>query len=347
MRTIALIVGTRPEAIKLAPVYTALKARGAVCHPVVVAIQQHEVLTEYLTELGMPPDIVIPVERDEPGLSALVARLVVGIGHAYRSIDAGPDAVLVQGDTATAFAGALVACLRKIPIGHVEAGLRTYNAKGPFPEELHRQLIARMASIHFAPTYHAYDNLLHERVFGPILVTGNTVVDQLRSKGVEPVSVLVTCHRREGWDSTLPKLARALCRLPDDIHVVWPLHPNPDIIDKVQEIVNGRSNIFLHKPLPYEKFQSFLLQAKVVVTDSGGVVEEATTLGKPTIIVRGETERPEAVDCGAAQLLYPEDLPTLPLRIQRLARPYDDVFGDGHAGERIAQALLQFLDGRI
>ncbi|WP_051713325.1 non-hydrolyzing UDP-N-acetylglucosamine 2-epimerase [Spirillospora albida] len=373
-KRVALVLGTRPEAIKLAPVLRALTAHD-LFEPLVISTGQHrEMLADLLPRLGVYPARDLAVMRDRQPLSALTARLVGGLGEALRE-DA-PDAVVVQGDTTTAMAGALAAFYERIPVAHVEAGLRTGVMDDPFPEELSRTLIAPMARWHFAPTGGAAGNLRSEGVpAGRVHVTGNTVIDNLlwvldRGLGTSaftaasastasasaagPVRrVLVTLHRRENQGPTMAGIARALAELAGrpDVEIVLPLHKSPAVRESLLPVLGGLPRVRLVEPLDYFDFAATLRASDLVLTDSGGVQEEAPTLGKPVLVLRTTTERPEAVLAGAARLVgtRPRDILTMAAELlddhvaYRRMATVTNPFGDGTASARIVRRLAADL----
>ncbi len=355
---IDLVVGTRPEVIKLRPVYRELLRRPAAGLPRVISTGQSPGLLAQHGE-GLPVTFTLPlppeVERRAPDeLGVLLAPMLRELTSWWRA--SRPDLVMVQGDTLSALAGALVAVQEGLPVVHVEAGLRSGRLDRPYPEEVCRRLIAELTSLHCAPTPKAAETLKREQVRGRILMTGNPGVDALYFDGrglpfaQAPPNpfVLVTCHRREGWDEILPGLVAALGELA--VHglakrfdIVWPLHPNPHILNAVAPLQTC-PGVTLLPAVPRRAFLELLSRAGVVLTDSGGVIEEAITLGIPTIILREETERPEALDCGVGVLCPLADIPRLPEIVLPLldgrARVSRTCFGEGHAAEHIVDGLL-------
>ncbi len=363
-----LVFGTRPEAIKMAPLVKALQAEAEVFDTVVCVTGQHrEMLDQVLTIFGIAPAYDLNIMRPGQDLYDITARVLTQM----RSVltEARPDIVLVHGDTTTSTAAALAAFYQHIPVGHVEAGLRTHNVMAPWPEELNRQLTARMARWHFAPTALDRQNLLAEGIDDShIFVTGNTVIDALRlittRMGIDYTSaparrlVLVTGHRRENFGSGFINICQALKTLSKrypDVRFVYPVHPNPQVrsaIDRFFGISPGVGhaevgNLQFVQPLGYADFIRLMAQATLVLTDSGGVQEEAPGLGKPVLVMRDTTERPEAVEAGTVRLVG-----TDPERIvSEVSRLLDDPeayramshavnpYGDGHACERILQVL--------
>ncbi|WSQ08385.1 UDP-N-acetylglucosamine 2-epimerase (non-hydrolyzing) [Streptomyces sp. NBC_01231] len=355
-----LVLGTRPEAIKLAPVARAM-ATGTQFEPIVVTTGQHrEMLHQMLGLLGVDARIALDVMRSRQQLSDLTARLVRGLGQVIR--DQRPDLVVVQGDTTTALAGALAAFYEKIPVAHVEAGLRTGVMDNPFPEELNRCLISRMTRWHFAPTPAAARHLKDEGVAPEqVFTTGNTVIDNLlwvlaEGSGTSAFRtgakrILVTMHRRENQGERMRGMGRALTRLAArrDVEIVLPLHKSPAVRDVLLPELDGHEGISLVEPLDYLDFAATLAECDLVLTDSGGVQEEAPSLSKPTLVLRTTTERPEAVEAGAARLIgtdpeaivtWAEKLLTDPAEYKRMATA-GNPFGDGKATARILAQLAE------
>jgi UDP-N-acetylglucosamine 2-epimerase (non-hydrolysing) len=363
------IFGTRPEAIKMAPVVAALAATPGVESRVCVTAQHRQMLDQVLQLYRITPDHDLDVMRANQTLPALTARLLDGLDGVLASEK--PDALLVQGDTTSAFVGALAAFYRKIPVGHVEAGLRTHDLTQPWPEEMNRQLVSRFASWHFAATAMARDNLLAENVpEDRILVTGNTVVDALlrtveimgkRRDLVQPIEqhfadvgrerrmILVTAHRRESFGVPMERICRAIARLAGrgDLDVVFPVHPNPAVRAVVDATLRGSPNVRLIEPLDYLSFVFLMNRSYLILTDSGGVQEEAPSLAKPVLVMREVTERMEAVYAGTVKLVGTDDEvivaqanrllddPAAYRAMSRIGNPY----GDGQAAGRIVAFL--------
>ncbi|QIS17620.1 non-hydrolyzing UDP-N-acetylglucosamine 2-epimerase [Nocardia terpenica] len=353
-----LVLGTRPEAIKLAPVARAM-AGSPVFEPLVVTTGQHrEMLHQMLDLLQIPVRTALDIMRDRQQLSALTARLVDSLGEAIR--EHRPHLVVVQGDTTTALTGALAAFYEHVPVAHVEAGLRTGVPHNPFPEELNRRLIARIARWHFAPTPRAAGHLIAEGVpESTVIITGNTVVDNLlwvlaQRTGhshftTGPRRVLLTLHRRENQGDTMRGMANAIRRLANrsDVEIVLPLHKSPAVREALLPQLSGHTNIRVVEPLNYLDFSATLAACDLILTDSGGIQEEAPTLGKPTLVLRTTTERPEAIEAGAAILIGTDpdaivaaantllDDQTAYQRMANAGNP----FGDGHAADRILTHL--------
>ncbi|MEV0169757.1 UDP-N-acetylglucosamine 2-epimerase (non-hydrolyzing) [Streptomyces sp. NPDC050803] len=355
-----LVLGTRPEAIKLAPVARAMAADSQF-EPVVVTTGQHrEMLHQMLGLLGVDTRIALDVMRSRQQLSDLTARLVGELGEVMRLQR--PDLVVVQGDTTTALAGALAAFYEKIPVAHVEAGLRTGVMDNPFPEELNRSLIGRMARWHFAPTPRAARHLTDEGVpQEQVFVTGNTVIDNLLWVLAEGAGtsafrtaakrILVTLHRRENQGERMRGMGRALRRLAGrgDVEIVLPLHKSPAVREVLLPELDGHQGIVLVEPLGYLDFAATLAECDLVLTDSGGIQEEAPSLSKPALVLRTTTERPEAVEAGAARLVgtdpeaiveAAEELLDDAERYRRMAGA-GNPFGDGRAAGRVLAQLAE------
>ena len=358
---VMVVIGTRPEAIKLAPVVRELARRGfdvRVCG----TGQHRSLLDQTLRELRLRPHRHLALMRPNQTLPALSARLLTAMSELLAEWD--PGLVVVQGDTTSTFVGALSAFYRRIPVAHVEAGLRTGRRYEPFPEELNRSLVTRIASLHFAPTEAARANLEREGVAAEsIHVTGNTGIDSLRwalaqetSRRVEgwrPARgrrlVLVTAHRRESFGAPLRAICTAVAELAADprLEIVYPVHPNPNVLGPVRELLGGRPRVRLLRPLPYLDFVHLMKQAALVITDSGGVQEEAPWLGRPVLVIRETTERAEGVRTGHAVLVGTDPAAILREARRALARPprpaARNLYGDGRAAQRIVRALETLL----
>ena len=367
MRKVLTVFGTRPEAIKMAPVVRALQGAPGIEAVVCVTGQHRQMLDQMLGFFGIAANRDLDVMRPNQTLEGLTATTLQALGPALQEIR--PDWVLVQGDTTTAMAAALAAYYRQIKVAHVEAGLRTGDKYAPFPEEVNRRIIAAIADLHFAPTETARAALLAEgHGDETILVTGNTGIDALmwtreavRAGRVAPPPglealiagkrlVLVTAHRRENFDAGLAEICLALKTLTerfDDIVAVLPVHPNPNVKGPIEGLLTGVRGVHLIAPVDYGPFVWLLDRAHLVLTDSGGIQEEATALGKPMLVMRDVTERPEALAAGAALLVgahhdvIVERAATLlsdETVYQAMSVP-SNVFGDGRAAARIAAAL--------
>jgi UDP-N-acetylglucosamine 2-epimerase (non-hydrolysing) len=361
---ILVIFGTRPEAIKLFPVVGALAARPGLEVVTCVTAQHRGLLDQVLAIADLVPDIDLDLMEPGQTLDRLTARLLTGLGEVIDRVQ--PDRVLVQGDTATAMAGALAAYYRRVPVGHVEAGLRSGDIYHPWPEEVNRRMIAPIADLHFAPTQTAADALARENVTDGVHVTGNTVIDALHwteariaadpslAAGLDDIAgrfagkriVLVTTHRRENFGGGMEAIARAIRRIAamPDTAVLFPVHPNPNVVSVMDAALGDLPNVARIEPLDYPHFIRALSLCHLALTDSGGVQEEAPALGKPVLVMRETTERPEGVAAGTAKLIGADEdrivseVSTLLgdkaayLAMARAHNPY----GDGRASERIA-----------
>jgi UDP-N-acetylglucosamine 2-epimerase (non-hydrolysing) len=366
--TILVIFGTRPEAIKLFPVVAALKADPRFRPVVCVSAQHREMLDQVLAIAGIAPDFDLNVMQPDQTLDALTANLLVGLGKVMDEVR--PDRVIVQGDTATAMAGALAAYYRKVPVDHVEAGLRSGNIYHPWPEEINRKIIGSMASLHFAPTDVSAGALRAENVDpARVHVTGNTVIDALHwvtaRIAAEPALaaglgelearfagkriVGVTSHRRENFGGGLESIAEAVRRiaLRPDVAVIFPVHLNPNVRAVMHGALAGLANVALIEPLDYPHFARLLGLAEIMLTDSGGVQEEAPALGKPVLVMRETTERPEGVTAGTARLVGTDtarivtEISTLlddKAAYEAMARAHNP-FGDGTAARQIVEIV--------
>ncbi len=364
------VFGTRPEAVKLAPVVHALQA-SPYLEPVVVLTAQHrEMLDQMLKWFEIEAHYDLNLMRHGQTLAELTGRVVVGIDEILTKLT--PDMLLVQGDTLSVMAASLAAFYQKVPVGHVEAGLRTDNRYNPFPEEMARRQTTRLASIHFAPTALAVENLRREGITEHVHLTGNTVIDALldTAKRLETTPIdhalfgkanfdqhkvlLVTAHRRENWGNTMVEIAHALRQIADDFpetQILYPIHRNPVVREAIEPVFNGHPRLILVEPLDYVPFIYAMQHSHFILTDSGGVQEEAPTLGKPVLVMRTTTERPEAMEAGAAKLVGVNrseivDAARLLLTDQQeYARMACSVnpFGDGHAAEYIVRAIEEFL----
>ena len=365
-KRILAVVGTRPEAIKMAPVIRALQAAPWAEVRVLATAQHRQMLDQVLDAFGIVPDIDLDIMAPGQTLPELTSRLLARLDEVFAREQ--PDAVLIQGDTTTVMAAAMAAFYRRIAVGHVEAGLRTGDLHNPFPEEMNRIVAGRLSRWHFAPTAGSRDNLLREG-FDPasIHVTGNTVIDALlevvQRDTPLPVEVpegrrmvLVTAHRRENFGAPFREVCLAIRDLADryaDVHFVYPVHPNPNVSVPAREILDGHDRITLCPPMDYLPFVAAMKRAHLVLTDSGGVQEEAPALGKPVLVMRRETERPEAVEAGVVRLVgtVREAIIAEVSRLLDDADAYADMakgvspYGDGHAAARIVDILGRDLAG--
>ncbi|AHE97835.1 non-hydrolyzing UDP-N-acetylglucosamine 2-epimerase [Thioalkalivibrio paradoxus] len=366
MKTL-VIFGTRPEAIKMAPVIQALRQADGIETRVCVTAQHRQMLDQVLQLFDIRPDHDLNLMQPGQDLTDITANVL----HGLRPVLAAerPDLVLVHGDTTTTLAGALAAYYQRIPVGHVEAGLRTGNIHAPWPEEMNRRIAGAITSFHFAPTARARDNLQREGVGEErIHVTGNTVIDallavvdkvranpelQAQFRFLDPArrTVVVTGHRRENFGDGFQRICRALGRLAErsDVQIVYPVHLNPNVLGPVREALGQRDNVHLIEPLDYLPFVALMDRADLIITDSGGVQEEAPSLGKPVLVMRETTERPEAVEAGTVRLVGTDeerivreaarllDDPQAYAAMSRAHNPY----GDGRAAGRIVRVIQQ------
>jgi UDP-N-acetylglucosamine 2-epimerase (non-hydrolysing) len=365
---IGVVLGTRPEAVKLAPVVAALAASPE-HQPVVISTGQHrELLGQVLDPFGVRPDVDLDLMAPGQSLTDLAGRALQRMGEVLDRLRV--ELLVVQGDTTTTLAGALAGFYRRIPVAHVEAGLRTDDRFSPYPEEVNRRLVTQLADLHLAPTEHARDRLLGEGVDpAAVVVTGNTVVDALfatvrrrrpftgpdaaaleRVESAPGRVVLVTAHRRESWGAGLAAVAEGVAGLVGalpDVHVVFPMHPNPVVRQSVLPWLEGRDRVLLTEPLDYPDLVRVLDRSALVVTDSGGLQEEACSLGRPTLVTRETTERSEGAEAGGLLLIGTDAARIRTEAVRLLSDPdaYDALtctslpFGDGHAAERVVAAL--------
>lgn len=364
IRKILCVVGTRPEAIKMAPIILALKKNPDFEVRVLATAQHRHLLDRVMEVFGIDPDIDLNIMRPNQDLTTLTARLLLDLDDVLQSER--PDAVLAQGDTTTVMATALACFYHKIPFGHVEAGLRTWDLENPFPEEMNRIFASRLAKWHFAPTESSRQNLLREGISDTeINVTGNTVIDALLSvvdrsmalpEGLDRTKrlILMTAHRRENFGEPFEQVCSAVLTLLEknpDLQVLYPVHPNPNVFETAHRLLGSHPRIVLCEPLDYLPFVSAMKHAYLILSDSGGVQEEAPALGKPVLVLRHETERPEAVESGVVKLVG-TDYDIIVLEAQRLLDDesyYQSMirgvspYGDGKASERIVQTLSQYF----
>jgi UDP-N-acetylglucosamine 2-epimerase (non-hydrolysing) len=368
LQRVLFVFGTRPEAIKLAPVIRRLRESPDQFHCRIAVTGQHRgLLDQVLDVFSIRPDHDLEVMQAGQSLHGMTSRIVSALEPVHAAEK--PDWVLVHGDTTTTFCGALAAFYSGIRVGHVEAGLRTFDLQAPFPEEMNRVAVGRLASLHFAPTEGAAANLRAEGVAAAsIHVTGNTGIDavleirdglesgRLHADGLPRLNasrklIAVTGHRRESFGDGFERICEALARLADrdDVEIVYAVHPNPNVTEPVRRILGGRLNVHLIEPLSYVPFVELMRRAHILLTDSGGIQEEAPSLGKPVLVMREKTERPEAVDAGTARLvgtdanrivsecaILLEDAAEYSRRAH-IHNPY----GDGQAALRIRDVLMQ------
>lgn len=368
--TIMPIYGTRPEAIKMAPIVTALQNSDQFECVVTVTGQHREMLDQVNEIFGITPDHDLNIIQPRQTLNGVLTRTVEGLDRIFG--DTPPDAVVVQGDTTTSTAAAIAAFYRGIPVIHAEAGLRSFNLFSPFPEEANRKITSQITSLHLAPTATSKENLLREAITEEdIVVTGNTVIDALlhtveqqlpfTDPQLEEIAssgkrvLLVTTHRRENQGEAMRGVGRALARIADaepELTIVLPAHRNPVVREAVLPAIEGKPNVVVTEPLAYGEFTRMLSVAHVVLTDSGGVQEEAPSLGKPVLVMRENTERPEAVTAGTVKLIGTDE-ERIVTEVDRLLNDdaaYHEManavnpYGDGEAAERSLAAIEQMFD---
>ena len=357
------VFGTRPEAIKMAPLALELSRRPEFEALCCVTAQHREMLDSVLNIFHLTPDYDLDIMEPRQTLSTITSKCLLGMDRVLE--EAKPDLVLVHGDTSTTFAGALSAFYHKILVGHVEAGLRTYDKWSPYPEEMNRKMVGSIADLHFCPTRSNRENLARENITKGVFLTGNTVIDALQTTVVQNFTfhdktlnaldyqnrrvILVTCHRRENYGQPMANIMTALRRLADtfpDTELVYPVHLSPVVQEAARQYLGGHPRIHLIAPLAVDEMHNLMSRCHLVMTDSGGLQEEAPALGKPVLVLRKETERPEAVQSGTVRLAGVEEEPVFQMgaqllsnreeydRMARAANPY----GDGQACRRIADA---------
>ena len=358
------IFGTRPEAIKMAPLVAELQRRPGLEPVCCVTAQHREMLDSVLEIFQLRPDYDLNIMEPRQTLSTITSKCLLGMEGVLEQ--ARPDLVLVHGDTSTTFAGALAAFYHQIRVGHVEAGLRTGDKYSPFPEEMNRKLVSAIADLYFCPTANNRANLEREGITKGLFVTGNTVIDALKTTvrpdyrfSTEELNqlpygekkiVLVTCHRRENYGEPMKNIMLALRQIAEenrDVELVYPVHLSPVVREAVDTYLRGAPRVHLIDPLPADEMHNLMARSYLVLTDSGGLQEEAPALGKPVLVMRRETERPEAVEAGTVKLcgVVQDDIVTMAERLIRDKSAYDAMahavnpYGDGHACRRIADAI--------
>ncbi|MCX5749010.1 MAG: UDP-N-acetylglucosamine 2-epimerase (non-hydrolyzing) [Candidatus Saganbacteria bacterium] len=376
LKRVMFAFGTRPEAIKIAPVINEIYKHSDIFAPIVVVTAQHrEMLDQTLKIFDIKPDYDLDIMEQDQTISNIVTKTLQGFEDII--LQERPDMVIVQGDTSTAFASALAAFYRKVPVGHIEAGLRTKNKFNPFPEEMNRKLISAIADMHFAPTEMSVNNLLSESVSrSNIFLTGNTVIDALLSVVSRPYDlkrsgvsikpgkklILVTTHRRESFGipmrNALEAIAKIAKKFGDEVQIVLPVHKNPNVRDVVFDVLDNLPNVDLVEPMDYLPFVHLMKESYIILTDSGGIQEEAPSLGKPVLVLREITERPEAVLAGTVKIVG-TDPGTIFNETQKLLTDKDaydkmshavNPYGDGNASSRIITSLLKhfgFTDRKV
>ena len=358
------IFGTRPEAIKMAPLALELARRPGIEAICCVTAQHREMLDSVLEIFRLTPDYDLNIMQPRQTLSSITARCITGMDDVLDQ--AKPDLVLVHGDTSTTFAGALSAFYHQIPVGHVEAGLRTYDKWSPYPEEMNRKMVGSIADLHFCPTVSNRDNLARENITGGVFLTGNTVIDALQTTVVKDFHfsekvlndldyanrkvILVTCHRRENYGQPMTNIMTALRRVADafpDVELVYPVHLSPVVQEAAHKYLDNHPRIHLIAPLAVDEMHNLMARCHFVMTDSGGLQEEAPALGKPVLVLRKETERPEAVAAGTVKLAGVEEDDIFRMASELLQDPaaYNEMaqavnpYGDGQACRRIVDAI--------
>ncbi len=362
---VCITLGTRPEAIKLAPVIKAFQSNPHCQTQVVLTGQHREMVEQVMALFSLTANHDLNIMKPMQSLTEITCRSLAGLEKLFQELQ--PDIVLVQGDTTTAFSAALAAFYQRIPVGHVEAGLRTDDLFNPYPEEVNRRLISQVAQLHFAPTDQSVQNLLKSGVLAGIHQTGNTVIDALLSvAGTSPScdipnfdwlqyrTILATVHRRENWGEPLTHIAQGFLKVLEtfaDVALVLPLHRNPTVRDPLQSILGDHPRAYLIEPLDYKELVGAIQRCTLLMTDSGGLQEEAPSLGKPVLVLRENTERPEAVAAGTAKLigtdaeeilLQASTLLTNPEAYNAMANAVNP-FGDGKASQRIVDLVLSYL----
>ena len=357
------IFGTRPEAIKMAPLVKELEKRKEIESIVCVTAQHREMLDQVLETFDIKPNYDLNIMKQGQTLAEVTTRALVGLENVIKEVK--PDIVLVHGDTTTTFAGALAAFYNQVSIGHVEAGLRTYDKYSPFPEEMNRQMVDCMTDMYFAPTNLSKENLLKQNIDeSKIYVTGNTAIDAMKTTVNKDYNnevldwvgndrmILLTAHRRENLGEPMRHIFRAIRRLCDefdDIKVVYPIHMNPKVREVANEVFDGCDKVKLIEPLEVFDFHNFQNKSYIIMSDSGGIQEEAPSLGKPVLVLRNTTERPEGIEAGTLKLVGTDEdkiykeakkLLTNKKEYEKMSKA-SNPYGDGHASERIADAIIR------
>lgn len=368
-KRIMFVFGTRPEAIKMAPVITEIKKHPDIFVPIIVVTGQHrEMLDQTLKLFDIKPDYDLEIMENNQTISSIVTKTLQGTEDVV--MDERPDIVLVQGDTSSSFAASLAAFYTKTPVGHIEAGLRTHVKYNPFPEEMNRRLTSVLADIHFAPTMLSVKNLTDEGINrNSIFLTGNTVIDALLSVAAKPYdlkkcgidlkknkkTILVTTHRRESFGKEMRNACEAIAKIAkkykDTVNIVIPVHKNPVVKETVHDVLGDINDVHLIEPMDYFPFVHLMKESFIILTDSGGIQEEAPSLGKPVLVLRETTERPEAVEANTVKLVG-TDTEVIFRETEKLLTDQDaynemsraiNPYGDGKASERITASLLKFF----
>ena len=359
------VFGTRPEAIKMCPLVKELASHSEIESLCCVTAQHRQMLDSVLEVFDLKPDYDLNIMTPRQTLSTITSKCLTGMDEAIEALK--PDMILVHGDTSTTFAGALSAFYHQVPVGHVEAGLRTYDKYSPFPEEMNRKLVSAIADLYFCPTVNNRENLVKEGIANGLFITGNTVIDALKTTVrkdytftteelnhlpyEEKKIILVTCHRRENYGEPMKHIMLALRQIAEqheDVEMVYPVHLSPVVREAVDKYLRGAPRVHLIDPLPADEMHNLMARCYMVMTDSGGLQEEAPALGKPVLVLRRETERPEAVAAGTVKLagVVQDDIVTMAERLicdkdayARMAHAVNP-YGDGNACRRIADAIL-------
>ena len=359
------VFGTRPEAIKMCPLVKELASRPEIESLCCVTAQHRQMLDSVLEVFDLKPDWDLDIMTPRQTLSTITSKCLLGMDEAIDALK--PDMILVHGDTSTTFAGALSAFYHQVPVGHVEAGLRTHDKYSPFPEEMNRKLVSAIADLYFCPTVNNRENLVKEGIANGLFITGNTVIDALKTTVrkdytftteelnhlpyEEKKIILVTCHRRENYGEPMKHIMLALRQIAEqheDVEMVYPVHLSPVVREAVDKYLRGAPRVHLIDPLPADEMHNLMARCYMVMTDSGGLQEEAPALGKPVLVLRRETERPEAVAAGTVKLagVVQDDIVTMAERLicdkdayARMAHAVNP-YGDGNACRRIADAIL-------
>ena len=361
------VFGTRPEAIKMCPLVKELASREEIESLCCVTAQHRQMLDSVLEVFEVKPDWDLDIMTPRQTLSTITAKCITGMDEAIDTLK--PDMLLVHGDTSTTFAGALSAFYHQVKVGHVEAGLRTYDKYSPFPEEMNRKLVSSIADLYFCPTANNKANLEKEAIHDGLFITGNTVIDALKTTVREDYTfateelnhlpydtkkvILVTCHRRENYGEPMKNIMLALREIAErnsDVELVYPVHLSPVVREAVDEYLRGAPRVHLIDPLPADEMHNLMARCYMVMTDSGGLQEEAPALGKPVLVLRRETERPEAVEAGTVKLagVIQDDIVTMAERLIQDKAAYAKMahavnpYGDGNACRRIADAILWY-----
>ena len=367
--TVMSIFGTRPEAIKMCPLVQELDRRPGINSLCCVTAQHREMLDSVLNIFGRKPDFDLDIMQPRQTLSTITSKTLLGMDDVLTQVK--PDLILVHGDTSTTFAGALAAFYHQIPVGHVEAGLRTYDKWSPFPEEMNRKMVGCIADLHFCPTVANRDNLARENITAGVFLTGNTVIDALQTTVRKDYHfttdilnhldydnrkvILVTCHRRENYGQPMTNIMTALRRIADafpQVELVYPVHLSPVVQEVAHAHLDGHERIHLIPPLSVDEMHNLMARCHLVMTDSGGLQEEAPALGKPVLVLRRETERPEAVAAGTVLLagVEEEDIFSMASTLLSNSAAYDQMahavnpYGDGQACRRIVDAIQHHFD---